>query len=263
VSRIDPPIISTLQTSSVRLMRLDGNGVPRGGGSGCLLDCRGTKFLLTVSHLSDKGQLSLALRWDPDKRQNQVRYLKDFRTIAVAKFDPGSEFKDFTSKEMDFGYQKFPFDDEPLFQELDPNGSGKVLSSRPCTIWKEDAIQAPNTEDFYGFAGHTKTQLFRPPGKPADVTYVAGEFRICYPFKFIREELGLYLFAAPIPHPGHEYFAGCSGAPIVDMQGHVVALVSGGFGNENVTVIVAFPLEPYKALFHSELSKLIDQAMDE
>ncbi len=246
-------------------MRLDENGLPtQGGGSGCLLDCKGTRFLLTVSHVSDKGQLSLAVRWDPKERKSQVRNLADFRTIVVAKVDPGSAFKDFTPEEMDFAYQKFPFDDEPLFQELEERGgSGAVLSSRPCTIWTEEAIRSPNSEDFYGFAGHTMTQPLIPPGMPTDVTYIASELRVCYPFKFIREEQGLYVFGAPMPHPGDKYFKGCSGAPIINMEGHVVGLVCSGYGNADFTAIVAFPLARYRCLFDGEVSKLVDQALEE
>jgi hypothetical protein len=38
----------------------------------------------------------------------------------------------------------------------------------------------------------------------------------------------LLAFHLPVEHPGHEYFYGCSGAPIIDAEGHVVALVCKG-----------------------------------
>lgn len=35
-------------------------------------------------------------------------------------------------------------------------------------------------------------------------------------------------FKMPEKHPGHEWFKGCSGAPIIGEDGKVVSLVSGG-----------------------------------
>jgi hypothetical protein len=94
-----------------------------------------------------------------------------------------------------------------------------------------------------------------------DVTYIASELRVCYPFKFIREEQSIYFFAKPMSYPGKEYFQGCSGAPVVNMNGHLVGLVSQGFGNAEVTVVTAFPLYPYRSLFDNEVSNLVDQAL--
>jgi len=45
---------------------------------------------------------------------------------------------------------------------------------------------------------------------------------------FQRAEGDFYFFKLPSPHPGHESFKGCSGAPIVDSEARVVALVCGG-----------------------------------
>jgi hypothetical protein len=50
-----------------------------------------------------------------------------------------------------------------------------------------------------------------------------------YPgLRFIRTEGEFHIFKLPVSHPGHDHFKGCSGAPIVDMNKQVVALVCDG-----------------------------------
>jgi hypothetical protein len=51
----------------------------------------------------------------------------------------------------------------------------------------------------------------------------------CYTgVKFVWTENDLHYSAPPFEHPGHDYFKGCSGAPILSESGELVALVIGG-----------------------------------
>ncbi len=43
----------------------------------------------------------------------------------------------------------------------------------------------------------------------------------------------MHYFKMPEKHPGHEWFKGCSGAPIIGEDGKVVSLVSGGCTETN------------------------------
>ena len=44
-----------IKYSSVQLRKHDENGIPFGIGSGCLLDFKGHRFLLTVFHVTEKS----------------------------------------------------------------------------------------------------------------------------------------------------------------------------------------------------------------
>lgn len=255
---IDQAIISTLQISSVNLVRLDDNLLPTlGGGSGCLLSYKGQRFLLSVAHVTERHKpVSLQMYWDPMRRQTATRSLGKFSTVCFADLIDGT--KDIVNvRDIDFSYLKLPFDDLPKFQELDQMGSGTVLASRDCILWTDEAITQPTSDHLYGFAGLTRRVPFRPPGIAPDVTMLDSRMSICYPFEFVGTLGDLYAFACPIPHPGDEFFRGCSGAPIIDMSGHAVALVCSGYGNEQGTLIYGFPLNRANALLTVETMGLV------
>ena len=45
---------------------------------------------------------------------------------------------------------------------------------------------------------------------------------------YLRSEDDYHVFELPMSHPGHEFFKGASGAPVIDDLGQVVALVCAG-----------------------------------
>lgn len=64
----------------------------------------------------------------------------------------------------------------------------------------------------------------------------------------------LYKFKLPKKHPGHEYFRGTSGAPIMDNEGNVVALVCEGDVNEDL--IFGVSIKQYKSSLDIEVGNM-------
>jgi hypothetical protein len=242
-------ILPNLQVSSVPLVTLTSENMPGSMASGCLLDYDGSRLVVTVEHAIIDGQtLAVELGWDAEQRQVKLCKLNP-TTVRLTKLIDGFNFAPWA--DLDFAYCKFPVNEVPQFQQLDE--SGKILSARPCTIWTEAAIKEPEVDGLYGFAGRTQGHL---EDHRLDVKFFATKLQVCYPIRFVGEAYGLYKFQLPGEHPGDKFFKGCSGAPIVDLAGNVVALVVGGRAPE--PAIYGFPINRYKVLFDVEAKGLAD-----
>jgi hypothetical protein len=61
-----------------------------------------------------------------------------------------------------------------------------------------------------------------------------------YPgLKFAKTMAEIHEFHLPVPHPGHEAFRGCSGAPMVSTARKVMGLVTSGCEVDNVVRSIA------------------------
>jgi len=58
--------------------------------------------------------------------------------------------------------------------------------------------------------------------------YLITEHKTYLDLKYTGNDGDYLIFELPTPHPGHEHFQGCSGAPIIDKEGNTVALVCKG-----------------------------------
>jgi hypothetical protein len=83
-----------------------------------------------------------------------------------------------------------------------------------------DDIGEPNNKTRYGFSGDIK-----PISIPALNGFETTQHRY-YGLEYDRLENDKHYFKLPEEHPGHEWFEGCSGAPIIGDDGKVVSLVS-------------------------------------
>lgn len=219
---------SILEVSSVALAKIGETNLPEGFASGCLIDYHGRRLLLTVAHAAHSGPpLALSLGWEPDKRRVKLWRLGALNFLARGQFNTGTSIEDMSLSEVDFAYVDVPADLEPHLEKVDA-ATGTINETRPCTIWPATAISDPKTDVQYGFAGHTKQSLEDHSVIAADVKFCFSELRICFPLSFVRAEDDLLVFRLPVEHPGHDYFYGCSGAPIIDTEGNVVALVCKG-----------------------------------
>jgi hypothetical protein len=93
----------------------------------------------------------------------------------------------------------------------------------------------------FGFAAYKAVEyhepvrkLWREPRYEINMQYVGRD-----------EKNGLYKFALSRRHQGHDYYRGCSGAPIADAAGRIVSLVIEGSEDEKEDVIWGTPLLDY------------------
>jgi hypothetical protein len=247
-------IQSKLEVSSVPLAKLDAANLPEGFASGCLMDYYGRRLLLTVAHAAHEGPpLALAIGWDAAMRRVKLWQFGALNFIVRGQLHSGTELEGMEVKEVDFAYIEVPTEVEPRLENIDPH-SGTIIESRPCSVWRETAIAEPEHGIRYGFAGHTKPSLEDHASIAADVKFCFTELRLCYPLSFIRREDDLLVFQLPVEHPGHDHFRGCSGAPIIDEEGRVVALVCRG--NIEESLIYGVSLRRYQVVLDIHTGRL-------
>jgi hypothetical protein len=234
---------SILEVSSVALAKLNDANLPAGFASGCLIDYHGGRLLLTVAHAAQQGPpLALSLGWDPAKRRVKLWKLGGLNFLGRGEFVAGMELRVMKLKEVDFAYVDVPSNLQPRLEKIDGH-TGEIVESRACSVWPAAAITEPAPGMRYGFAGHTKQSLEEHALIADDVKFCFSELRVCFPLSFVGTQDDLR-FRLPVEHPGHDYFRGCSGAPIIDEEGRVVALVC--YGNLDESAIYGISLRRYQ-----------------
>ena len=217
-----------LEVSSVQLATINDAKLPAGFASGCLMDYFGRRLLLTVAHAAHKGPpLALAVGWEPAMRRMKLWKVGGLNFLSRAQLETGKTLDEMDVAQVDFGYVEVPADLKPRLEKVDPH-TGNILVSRACKIWPASAIAEPRAGVRYGFAGLTKPSLEDHALLAEDVKFCCTELRVCFPLSFAGQHDDICLFQLPFEHPGHDFFKGCSGAPIIDEKGRVVALVCQG-----------------------------------
>lgn len=217
--------------TSIPLRKIGPNDVPIGNASGCLVNYRGRRFILTASHAVKLGSSD----WVIELGYDEKRGIEIFRPACFLYLGEMTEIAD-----VDFCYAEVPTDIESTFQYLTPLGPKSEKRSRH--VFDFTTVKEPDTNEMYGFSGQVHPERH---GTHAMVTEMA-----VYPgLRYNKSNGPFYEFKLPVPHPGHDFFEGCSGAPIVDTEGRLVALVSHGAPeSKNVipNVIHGIALSRYK-----------------
>jgi hypothetical protein len=102
-----------------------------------------------------------------------------------------------------------------------------------------DVIPDPKT--FYGFASWKAVKFW--PG--VNTLEREPHYEVCMSYDGFDDSNGLYRFKLARKHQGHDYYRGCSGAPITGTDMRIVALVSRGLDEENQEFIWGSPLANY------------------
>lgn len=204
--------------SSVQLIRLDTNRKPTGTGSGCLIDYSGKRILLTAGHVTgDQRNWAIQLRYVPGKGTYNHQ-------IGAMNFLVKGRLEELKLDDVDFAYAEVPLSLSAVRQEI-AAPANTVESEAAITIHAPTLGELPGESDEYGFCGMVKASNETHFGQP----YLGGEIRVYPGLSYLRTHEDYHVFSLPFPHPGHEHFQGCSGAPILSKKtGLPVALVCGG-----------------------------------
>lgn len=199
--------------TSIPLRRIDEDGQVVGRATGTLIDYVGRRFLLSVEHAVNRGSTGWAIELGYDlNRGMKVFHINTF--AYVAEFTRSSGLL----RELDLCLAEVPRSLESRYEYRTRLG---LFDQRPHHVFQPDLYATPNPQGVFAFSGQVK------PEQHAQATFVAE--MVAYPnLKFLQSENELHIFQLPVPHPGHDAFRGCSGAPVVDMNRHVVELVTGG-----------------------------------
>ncbi len=204
-----------IKYSSVQMAGLDEQGNPIGIGSGCLLDIGDHRLLLTVFHVvNDSSSWCVPIRFDELEQKTEVLFLNQFNHI----YDLNEDKSGMVNVEFSFHPVRATLKLFTSKRERNP----KVDEIIEIPVLKETDIGEPNRTVRYGFSGNIRAE-YHP-----DVGAFFTDNHIYHGLEYIRTENNLHVFKMPDAHPGHEYFKGCSGAPIIGEDGRVVSLVSSG-----------------------------------
>lgn len=199
--------------TSIPMRQLDELGNPVGIASGCLVLCAGRKFILSARHAvkpESKGW-AIELGYDSEKG-TEMCWPNNFSYMAEMKKGSG------ILEDVDFCFAEVPADLKSTYAHRTPRSVSDV---RPRYIFEVENFVEPSPTAIYAFAGGVKPEMHSP-------NLFAVEMNVYPNLRFLRSEGAFHVFKLPVDHPGHESFRGCSGAPIVDTQRRVVALVSRG-----------------------------------
>lgn len=206
-----------LWLSSVPLVRLDENRLPTGIGTGALIGYGGKRILLTVEHVTgDQKRWAVQVKYDPTSGRTLVRTFGPMNFLMQASLGGKAE-------DVDFSYVEVPADLIAFRQEI-VAPANTVKSETPITVHSVSLTDLPSMDDTFGFCGMVKPSLEDHHGN----TYLYCEPRIYSGLTYLRSEGGYHYFRLPFPHPGHEEFRGCSGAPVLGESGAFVGLLCGG-----------------------------------
>ena len=206
-----------LLLSSAPLVRLGQDSLPTGCASSCLVDYRGRRILLTVSHATgDQGDWALQLRYVPQKGTELYR-------LGAMNFLAKATLASPILRGVDFSYVEIPYNTVAYRQEIEAP-TNKIKNEAHITIHAPTLSEFPSADDTFGFCG----MVLPAQEKHFSQLYFSGEVRIYEGLSFLRTEGDYYVFKLPFRHPGHLHFQGCSGAPIINGAGIPVALVCGG-----------------------------------
>jgi len=209
-----------IKYSTVPLRKLDDNNMPCGIGSGCLFDFKVYRFLLTVFHVAEKSAKWCAqLQFNDEVQKTEVLYLNEFSFIG----DFTQDKKSIT--DVEFSFHPVPNDLKCFFHHRTRDGKTIELKERPVLTLND--VGEPDKQTYYGFSGEIK------PTSIPDLSAFETEIHIYHGLKYDRFENDRHYFKMPEKHPGHEWFRGCSGAPIIGENGKVVSLVCGGCTEKN------------------------------
>lgn len=107
------------------------------------------------------------------------------------------------------------------------------LWEAPRTIFKLTFNEQPILGERYGFSGHTQLEELPHPTN-SNLSVLCATQTILGDLFYTETKDDMHYFKLPGKHPGHIYFEGCSGAPIINERGQPVALVVGGDIEEDI-----------------------------
>jgi hypothetical protein len=220
-------------TTSVPLFMFDRDDMPVRFASGCLLDYGGKRFLLTVQHAVQRTTQD----WAAMVRYDRVKGIEVYRPNSfnyMAEMTVGSS----SIRHIDFCYTEVPRDLVSYHQNI--AASGETFDERIRHVFYSKLDEEPNPDRVYAFSGHVFPNIVKDVGFYAEPRVYPG-------LRYYGRDGEYCIFRLPVDHPGHNSFRGCSGAPIVDMNRNVVALVC--CGNESGHTIRGVSVPRYKIAF--------------
>jgi hypothetical protein len=215
-------------------------GAPTANCSGAVIEFQGKRLLLTVAHAVKPDEAwALEIQYEASRgtklwKLGQMQYFLQVEPSVI--------------KDVDFAFTEIPTDLRAKYQRFSEQGI--VIGADERVILDTDLTAAPHQGLKYGFAGGT--QHTGEPALPGFPHEIAGsELRYETGLTYRDTVDGLDRYDLGHPHPGHKYYKGCSGAPLLSENGDLVGLVV--CGSEEDATIFALPLRQYASAIAAAL----------
>jgi hypothetical protein len=211
-------------TTSIPLMRLDTSGNVIAQASGTMIDFEGGRFLISVAHAVPKDSTGWAIEIGLDPRKGtEVYHVRAF--VYPAEFTRSTK----SFRELDLCVARVSADVDPWYEFRTFQG---LFDRRPRHIFRASDLASPDANSTYAFSGRV-----RPERHGTDA--FVSEMNVYPGLKFAQSMAEVHEFRLPVPHPGHDAFRGCSGAPMVSTARKVVGFVSSGCEGSNIVRAIA------------------------
>jgi len=231
--------------SSIPLWKYE-NGIPTANASGCLVDYCGGRFILSVAHATiAKSEWIFEVKTMEEFEGVMQSILQPIKMNSLSQFKMLNKKGGFTKPKIaEFTYKMLPEDFSSTHVIFDAGN----LRSTHRTVFAPTFEKKPSKNMRYGFYGQTR---FRG---------VVGNSIICKPrleknLKYVGKQGDYFKFELPHKYGSHENYLGCSGAPIIDEENNVVALVT--FGEKSSNCIFGIDISRYRAALEIETKNII------
>jgi hypothetical protein len=233
-------LIFKTMLSCVQLRQLDELSMPINHASGVIVNYCNKKVLLSVFHATrDFSNWALEIKTD-FAIGTQLKWLGLLGTAVV-----GNTTHD-EIKRIDFSYTTLPEDIKTFHQVIEPETNTVYEHER--LILDIDFNVKPSANKKYSFFGQTEIN------NNGNVINSTG--KLITEMDFVEEKEQFYVFKLPFKHPGHQFFKGASGAPILDNDGNLISIVSRGENEQDVIkdLIYGLNLKKYKSIIDIQVT---------
>lgn len=209
--------------------------LPRGLGSGCIVEYKGKELLFTVAHVTDIQAAACIVTGHPPVLNNIPMYsvggMWFLDSFDITKYEEQLEqlktvparIEDWDFGQIDFSFATLKHKIEYLQNEI--KFSDLIIDSGEKLTIPVTLTEMPSEESIYGFFGRIKAKWMMVNGNPT----LASQEVLYGGLKYTRKIGHYYEFKLPGPIKSHTDFQGTSGAPIMDTNGNLVSLVTHGY----------------------------------
>lgn len=212
---------------------------PIANASGCLVEYAGSKFLLSIAHATiAASEWSVEVKSVDEFEGKLTTVLQPVTMDFLTEFKLIPEQNDVTEpKIVDFTYKQLPDSFSSTYVIAMIGDQQLIQADR--TVFMPDFEVKPNLAETYGFFGYVRFS-----GISGNL--IKFDHRLEDNLTFVGETDSHYIFKLPHKYGSHANYQGCSGAPIIDSQNRMVALVS--FGEKSTDSIYGIKVEKYRSI---------------
>ncbi|MBA4191191.1 MAG: hypothetical protein C0467_24690 [Planctomycetaceae bacterium] len=215
--------VQLMLRDTLRLVNVGGDRIQETA-SGILIKLDKRYFLLSAGHALKSGSWVI--------ETNKTFYPAKVVVLGI----PAPHV--FHSLTEDFAWSEFDFHSLIQKMQADPKFDANWIDV-PTYIGPFPVEPDPKMP--FGFASWKATEFL--PG--INTLVREPHFEVGMKFDGIDKANGLYRFLPARKHQGHDYYRGCSGAPITDASRRLVSLVACGIKERDDEVIWGTPLANY------------------